>query len=49
VLAAIGTGLVVGAVVLVTAAAVMMVTARRPLLTAVRGLRAAGRQEVHGG
>jgi putative peptidoglycan lipid II flippase len=49
VLAAIGTGAVVSAVVLVVAAAVMMVTARRPLLAAVRGLRATGRQEVHGG
>ena len=49
VLAAVGTGLVVGAVVLVTAAGVLMVTARRPLLAAVRGLRATGRQEVLGG
>jgi len=38
--AAIGTGVVAGAVVLVVAAAVMMVTARRPLLAAVHGLRA---------
>jgi putative peptidoglycan lipid II flippase len=49
VLVAIGTGLAAGAVVLVTAAAVMMVTARRPLLAAVHGLRGTGRQEVHGG
>ena len=37
--AAIGTGLVTGAVVLVVAAAVMMGTSRRPLLAAVHGLR----------
>lgn len=49
VLSAVGSGLLVAAVVLVTAAAVMMVTARRPLLAAVHGLRATGRQEVHGG
>jgi putative peptidoglycan lipid II flippase len=49
VLAAIGTGLAVGAVVLIVAAAVMMGTARGPLLSAVRGLRTADRREVHGG
>jgi putative peptidoglycan lipid II flippase len=47
--AALGVGVLVGAVVLLVAGAVMMVTARQPLLTAVRGLRASGRQEVHGG
>jgi putative peptidoglycan lipid II flippase len=49
VLASIGTGLAVGAVVLSVAGAVMMGTARGPLLAAVRGLRTTGRQEVHGG
>ena len=48
-LAAIGTGLLIGVVVLAVAAAVLMATAGRPLLAAVRGPRAAGRQEVHGG
>jgi putative peptidoglycan lipid II flippase len=48
-LAAIGGGLLVAAVVLLTAAVVLLGTARRPLLAAVRGLRATGRQEVHGG
>ncbi|MGY1845117.1 murein biosynthesis integral membrane protein MurJ [Modestobacter sp. SYSU DS0875] len=47
--AALGTGVVAGAVVLVVAAAVMMGTARRPLLAAVAGLRGPVRQEVtHG-
>jgi len=49
VLAAVGVGLLVGAVVLVTAAVVLVATARQPLLAAVRGLRTAGRQEVPGG
>jgi len=49
VLAAIAAGLAVGGIVLVVAGAVMMGTARRPLLAAVHGLRATGRQEVHGG
>jgi putative peptidoglycan lipid II flippase len=38
--AAVGTGVVSGGVVLVVAAAVLAATARRPLATAVRGLRA---------
>ena len=41
VLAAVGTGVLAGVVVLVVAGAVMMVLARRPLLAAVAGLRAA--------
>jgi putative peptidoglycan lipid II flippase len=49
VLAAVGAGLLVGAVVLAAAAAVLLLTARRPLLAAVHGLRTAGRSEVHGG
>jgi putative peptidoglycan lipid II flippase len=49
VLAAIGAGLAVGAVVLLVAAVVLMITARGPLLAAVHGLRATGRQEVRGG
>jgi len=44
VLAAIGTGIASGAVVLVVAAAVMMGTSRRPLLAAVAGLRRPGRE-----
>jgi putative peptidoglycan lipid II flippase len=47
--AAIGTGLVAGGTVSVVAAAVMMATARGPLADALRSLRAADRQEVHGG
>ncbi|WP_448623543.1 murein biosynthesis integral membrane protein MurJ [Geodermatophilus sp. URMC 64] len=47
--AAVGAGVVVAAVVAVVAGAVIMGTARRPLTAAVRGLRASGRQEVHGG
>jgi len=48
--AAIGTGVVAGAVVLVVATAVMMVTARRPLLAAVHGLRApSGERAPSGG
>jgi putative peptidoglycan lipid II flippase len=47
--AAIGTGLVTGGVVLVVAAAVMMGTSRRPLLSAVHGLRgSSGAKEVAG-
>ena len=46
VLAAIGTGLAAGGVVLVVAAAVMMGTSRRPLHAAVAGLRRPGRGEV---
>ncbi|SDX98012.1 putative peptidoglycan lipid II flippase [Modestobacter sp. DSM 44400] len=53
VLAAIGTGIVAGGVVLVVAAAVMMGTARGPLRTAVQELRstegASRQQEVAGG
>jgi putative peptidoglycan lipid II flippase len=48
VLAAIGTGVLTGATVLVTASAVMMGTARGPLTSALRALRAPDRQEVHG-
>jgi putative peptidoglycan lipid II flippase len=48
-LAAVGTGVVVAAVVAVIALAVIMGTARGPLQEALRGLRASGRQEVHGG
>ena len=46
VVAAIGTGLAVAVVVLAVAAAVLLATARGPLLAAVRGLRASGRQEA---
>ncbi|MGY1750638.1 murein biosynthesis integral membrane protein MurJ [Modestobacter sp. SYSU DS0511] len=47
--AALGSGVVAGAVVLLVAGAVMMGTARRPLLAAVAGLRGPVRQEVpHG-
>jgi putative peptidoglycan lipid II flippase len=46
VLTAIGTGVAVGVVVLVVAAAVLLVCARRPLLAALHGLRA---REVTGG
>jgi putative peptidoglycan lipid II flippase len=46
--AAIGIGLLAGGVVLLVAAAVMMGTSRRPLLTAVQGLRRSGQQEVAG-
>jgi putative peptidoglycan lipid II flippase len=46
--AAIGTGVLAGAVVLVVAAAVMMVTARRPLQSAVSGMRGSSRAEVAG-
>jgi putative peptidoglycan lipid II flippase len=49
VLAAIGAGVVVAAVVLVVAAVVVVPTAGRPLRAAVRGLRATGRLEVSGG
>ena len=49
VLAAVGTGVTVAAVVALVAAAVIMGTARAPLTAVLRGLRAAGRQEVHGG
>jgi putative peptidoglycan lipid II flippase len=49
VLAAIGTGIAVAAVVAVVAVAVIMGSARGPLMTAVRGVRTSGRQEVHGG
>jgi putative peptidoglycan lipid II flippase len=49
VLTAIGTGAAVAAVVLAVAAAVVLVTARGPVLAALRGLRAAGRPEPHGG
>ncbi len=47
---AIGAGLLAAAAVTAVAAAGMMVTARRPLLTAVRALREpGGTEEVHGG
>jgi putative peptidoglycan lipid II flippase len=49
VLGAVGIGVAAAAVVAVVAGAVIMGTARRPLTAAVRGLRASGRQEVHGG
>jgi putative peptidoglycan lipid II flippase len=49
VLAAIGTGIVAGGVVLAVAGAVMMGTARVPLRTAVRGLRSTEGAEVAGG
>ncbi|MGY1652562.1 murein biosynthesis integral membrane protein MurJ [Geodermatophilus sp. SYSU D01119] len=45
---AVGAGLLAAAAVTAVAAAVMMVTARRPLLAAVRGLRTPGGTEVHG-
>lgn len=48
VLAAVGAGLLCGAVVLVVASAFIMGTARGPLAGAVRALRASDRQEVHG-
>jgi putative peptidoglycan lipid II flippase len=47
--AAVGSGIVTGAAVLMVAAAVMMGVARGPLRTAVRELRTSGRQEVLGG
>jgi putative peptidoglycan lipid II flippase len=46
---AVGSGVLIGATVLLVAAAVMMGTARGPLRAAVRALRAAERQEVSGG
>jgi putative peptidoglycan lipid II flippase len=46
-LAAIGTGLLTGATVLVIASAVMMGTARGPLAAALQALHAPDRQEVH--
>jgi putative peptidoglycan lipid II flippase len=49
VLAALGTGVLVGGTVLLVAAAVMMGTARGPLRVALRRLRSAERQEVLGG
>ena len=49
VLAAVGTGVVVAAVVALVALAVILGAARAPLTAALRGLRASGRQEVHGG
>jgi len=49
VVAAIGIGVVAGGVVLLVAAAVMMGTSRRPLLTAVSGLRGSGEAEVVAG
>jgi putative peptidoglycan lipid II flippase len=48
VVAAIGTGVLAGGVVLLVAAAVMMGTSRRPLLAAVHGLRRSGHAEVAG-
>jgi putative peptidoglycan lipid II flippase len=52
-LAAVGTGVVAGATVLVVVLAVMMATARGPLMATVRALRTPegtpDRQEVHGG
>jgi putative peptidoglycan lipid II flippase len=49
VLAALGTGVLVGGTVLLVAVAVMMGTARGPLRVALRRLRSAERQEVLGG
>jgi putative peptidoglycan lipid II flippase len=49
VLAAVGSGVLAGAAVLVVALAVMMGTARAPLATALQQLRSTDRQEVHGG
>ncbi|MCW2676360.1 MAG: virulence factor family protein [Modestobacter sp.] len=46
--AAIGVGVLAGTVVLLVAAAVMMVTARTPLIAAVRGLRSTESEEVAG-
>ncbi|MGY1606816.1 murein biosynthesis integral membrane protein MurJ [Geodermatophilus sp. SYSU D00696] len=46
---AVGAGLLAAAAVTAVAGAVMMVTARRPLLVAVRALREPGGTEVHGG
>jgi putative peptidoglycan lipid II flippase len=46
---AVGAGLLAAAAVTAVAGAVMMVTARRPLLAAVRALRTPGGTEVHGG
>ncbi|MGY1673355.1 murein biosynthesis integral membrane protein MurJ [Geodermatophilus sp. SYSU D00710] len=46
---AVGAGLLAAAAVTAVAGAVMMVTARRPLLAAVRALREPGGTEVHGG
>jgi putative peptidoglycan lipid II flippase len=46
--AAIGVGVVAGGVVLLVAVAVMMVTARTPLVAAVRGLRSTEEGEVAG-
>ena len=47
--ATLAAGVLAAGTALVVAGAVMMVTARRPLLAAVRGLRRSDRQEVHGG
>jgi putative peptidoglycan lipid II flippase len=49
VLAAIGTGVLAGGVVLLVAAAVMMGTSRQPLRAAVAGLRGSGEAEVVAG
>jgi putative peptidoglycan lipid II flippase len=46
---ALGAGLLAAGAVTAVAGAVMMVTARRPLLAAVRALRTPGGTEVHGG
>jgi putative peptidoglycan lipid II flippase len=46
--AVIGVGVIAGGVALLVAAAVMMVTARTPLVTAVRGLRSTEGEEVAG-
>jgi putative peptidoglycan lipid II flippase len=49
VVAAVISGALSAASVLLVAGAVIMGTARAPLAAAVRSLRTSGRQEVHGG